>query len=122
MKLGHVTPRLRSFDEAKAREFYVDFLGFKSTFEHRFGKNFPLYMQVERDGCVLILTEHYGDACPGASLLINVEDLKTFHEELSRKDYKYCKPGIGETEWNTYEMCIKDPFGNALTFQEPKSA
>ena len=28
MKLGNVTPILRIFDEAKAREFYVDYLGF----------------------------------------------------------------------------------------------
>ena len=29
-------PVLRSFDEAKAREFYVDFLGFTVEWEHRF--------------------------------------------------------------------------------------
>ena len=27
-------PILRSFDEAKAREFYVDFLGFEVVFAH----------------------------------------------------------------------------------------
>ena len=31
-----ITPIFRSFDEAKAREFYIDFLGFEVTFEHRF--------------------------------------------------------------------------------------
>ena len=35
-KLGRITPILRIFDEAKAREFYVDFLGFKVDWEHRF--------------------------------------------------------------------------------------
>jgi len=29
-------PTLRIFDSAKAREFYVGFLGFKVDFEHRF--------------------------------------------------------------------------------------
>ena len=29
-------PILRSFDEATAKEFYVEFLGFKIDFEHRF--------------------------------------------------------------------------------------
>ena len=36
MKLGVVTPILRIFDEAKAREFYVDFLGFTVDYERRF--------------------------------------------------------------------------------------
>ena len=36
MGFGKTTPILRIFDEAKAREFYVDFLGFKVDWEHRF--------------------------------------------------------------------------------------
>ena len=120
MKLGHATPRLRSFDEAKAREFYVEFLGFTVTYEHRFGDNFPLYMEVQRDNCVIILSEHYGDACPGAGLLITVEDIMALKDELTSKDYKYSKPGIHETEWGSYEMGIKEPFGNSITFQEYK--
>jgi hypothetical protein len=49
MKMNSLTPILRIFDEAKAREFYVEFLGFKIDWEHRFGENSPLYMQVSRD-------------------------------------------------------------------------
>jgi catechol 2,3-dioxygenase-like lactoylglutathione lyase family enzyme len=45
MKLGRITPILRIFDEAKAREFYVDFLGFTVDWQHRFGDNFPLYLR-----------------------------------------------------------------------------
>jgi len=37
---GPITPVLRIFDEPKAKEFYVDFLGFTKVFEHRFGENF----------------------------------------------------------------------------------
>ena len=121
MKLGHATPRLRSFDEPKAREFYIDFLGFKSTYEHRFGENFPLYMELQRDDCIIILSEHHGDGCPGGSLLITVEDIEAFRDELIKKDYKYAKPEICETEWNSYEMSISDPFGNRLTFQQSKA-
>ena len=43
MKLGKTTPILRIFDEAKAKEFYVDFLGFKVDWEHRFEPGLPLY-------------------------------------------------------------------------------
>jgi catechol 2,3-dioxygenase-like lactoylglutathione lyase family enzyme len=45
MQLGKVTPILRIFDEAKALEFYVDFLGFKVDWQHRFEANFPLYLK-----------------------------------------------------------------------------
>ena len=36
MTFGKATPILRIFDEAKAKEFYVAFLGFKVDWEHRF--------------------------------------------------------------------------------------
>ena len=63
MSLGRTTPILRIFDEAKAKEFYVGFLGFKVDWEHRFERDLPLYMQVSRDGCVPHLC--YKNARPG---------------------------------------------------------
>jgi len=54
-------PIFRIFDEAKAREFYVDFLGFTIDWEHRFEPGLPLYMQVSKDDCILHLSEHHGD-------------------------------------------------------------
>src|ERR1700720_2445823 len=41
-------PILRIFDESKAKEFYLGFLGFKLDWEHRLGDNFPLYAQISR--------------------------------------------------------------------------
>ena len=46
MRLGNSTPILRIFDEAKAREFYVGYLGFRIDWEHRFAPGMPLYLQV----------------------------------------------------------------------------
>ena len=46
MALGQVTPILRIFDEVKAREFYLEFLGFTLNFEHRLNDNAPLYMGI----------------------------------------------------------------------------
>ena len=57
-----VIPVLRIFDLAKAKEFYLDWLGFTIDWEHRFTKNFPLYMQISLEDIVLHLTEHYGDS------------------------------------------------------------
>jgi hypothetical protein len=57
MMFGKTVPILRIFDEAKAREFYIGFLGFVVDWEHRFEPNMPLYMQVSKDECVLHLSE-----------------------------------------------------------------
>jgi catechol 2,3-dioxygenase-like lactoylglutathione lyase family enzyme len=119
MSLGPITPILRCFDEAKTREFYVDYLGFTIDWEHRFEDNFPLYLQVSRDGCVLHLTEHHGDCSPGAAIRIACGDVDAYHAELAAKDYKYAKPGVESPPWGGREMSIKDPFGNRLTFATP---
>jgi catechol 2,3-dioxygenase-like lactoylglutathione lyase family enzyme len=116
MSLGKVTPILRIFDEAKAREFYVDFLSFQVDWEHRFEPGLPLYMQVSRGECVLHLTGHHGDACPGAAVRIENRELDAYRAELIAKEYKHSRPGIEACPWGTREMSIADPFGNRLTF------
>ncbi len=113
---GPVTPVLRILDEAKAREFYLDFLGFALDWEHRFDARAPLYMQVSRDGCVLHLSEHHGDGTPGAALRIEVCDLDGYHRELTAKGYRYLRPGIEDMPWGTRDMTLRDPFGNRLVF------
>ena len=114
-KLGRTIPILRIFDEAKAREFYVDFLGFTVDWEHRFAPDLPLYMQVSRDGCVLHLSEHHGDATPGAALRIDTAELEAFHQEITAKAYKYARPQIEAMPWGR-DLSVRDPFGNRLTF------
>ena len=89
MGFGKTTPILRIFDEAKAREFYVDFLGFKVDWEHRFEPGLPLYLQVSKDGCVLHLSEHHGDCSPGAAMRIETSELDAFHAELASKHCRY---------------------------------
>ena len=117
-KLGTVTPILRMFDIAKAREFYLDFLGFEVRFEHRFDDNAPLYMGIARDGCELHLSEHHGDGSPGAHIRVEVADVAGLHRELMAKKYRYAGPGLEETPWRTREVTVSDPFGNRLTFSE----
>lgn len=116
MKFISTVPVLRIFDETKAREFYVDFLGFQIDWEHRFEINLPLYMQVSRNGCILHLSEHHGDCCPGAAIRVATDKLDAFRDELISKQYRYARPGIEEMPWGTREMSITDPFGNRITF------
>jgi len=70
VRFGKTIPILRIFDEAKAREFYVNFVGFNVDWEHRFEPGLPLYMQVSKNGCVLHLSGHHGDCSPGAALRV----------------------------------------------------
>lgn len=112
-------PILRIFDVQKAREFYIDWLGFTVDWEHRFEENAPLYMQVSRDGLTLHLSEHHGDCSPGARVFIRTGRAAELHQELSAKDYSYNNPGIGPTPWNSLCLEVTDPFGNRLTFDQP---
>jgi len=116
MTFGSTTPILRIFDEMKAREFYVDFLGFTVDWEHRLEDGLPLYMQISKDGCVLHLSEHHGDCCPGAAMRIETDELEAFQEELAAKRYKNARPGIETMPWGSRDMSVSDPFGNRLTF------
>lgn len=122
MSFGKTTPILRSFDEAKAKEFYLDFLGFNLDFEHRFAAGMPLYMQLSRDACVLHLSEHHGDCSPGAALRIETDELEAFRDRLVAKRYKNACPGIEVMPWGSRDMSIVDPFGNRLTFTNAISA
>jgi len=117
--LHRVTPILRIFDETKAKEFYVDFLGFKVEWEHRFEENFPLYMEVSFGECLLHLSEHHGDASPGSAVRIATMGIRSLHQQLLEKQYKYARPGLEETPWDTLEMGISDPFGNRIIFFSP---
>ena len=123
MTFGKPTPILRIFDEAKAKEFYVDFLGFTVDWEHRFEPGMPLYMQVSMGDCVLHLSEHHGDCSPGSAMRIPIDDIDTYQQQLLAKRYKNARPGSAQTmPWGTRDLSIHDPFGNRLTFTSPVSA
>ena len=111
-------PVLRIFDEAKAREFYLDYLGFQLDWEHRFEPDLPLYMQVSRGQLRLHLSEHYGDCCPGSTVFVNMQGIDELHRELTARKYRYLRPGVEEVPWNARCMELIDPFGNRIRFQE----
>ena len=118
MGCGKTTPILRIFDEPKTKEFYVEFLGFKVDWEHRFSDDAPLYMQISKDDCVIHLSEHHGDCCPGGAMRIETKGLDALQKELIAKKYKYYRPGIEEMPWGSRDMSVTDPFGNRLTFTD----
>jgi catechol 2,3-dioxygenase-like lactoylglutathione lyase family enzyme len=119
MKIERVVPILRIFDIAKAKEFYVDYLGFTIDWEHRFEPDLPLYMQVSRDGLVLHLSEHYGDGTPGSVVYVEMQGIEAFHAEIAAKKYRYLRPGLDEGHGkNGKSLNLTDPFGNRLRFNQ----
>ena len=114
-------PIFRIFDEDAAREFYIDFLGFKVDWEHRFEEGLPLYMQISRAGIVLHLSGHNGDATPGAATHITMRGIIAFQQELATKQNPNMRPGLEEVDWGLI-MEVIDPFNNRIKFCELKSS
>jgi hypothetical protein len=121
MKISPAVPVLRIFNEAHARAFYLDFLGCTVDWEHRFHTDAPLYMQVHRGDLVFHLTEHFGDATPGSTVFIRIEDIAALHAELNAKNFRHARPGLVEQDWGM-TMDIADPFGNRLRFCQNQDA
>jgi catechol 2,3-dioxygenase-like lactoylglutathione lyase family enzyme len=111
-------PVLRSFDEPKAREFYCGFLGFSVDFEHRFEPDLPLFMGLSLGEMRIYLSEHHGDASPGAHVVFEITGLRDYHAGLLAQRYRYARPGLGDYIGGGIHVCIGDPFGNTIEFVE----
>jgi uncharacterized glyoxalase superfamily protein PhnB len=118
MNVKRTIPIMRILDEAKAREFYLNYLDFSVDFEHRFHEGAPLFMGISRGGLTLFLSEHHGDGIPGTHVVVDIDGVDELHRELQSKGYKYMNPGIQEQAWGTRELCVYDPFGNRVIFSE----
>ena len=112
-------PVFRIFSLEKAREFYLDFLGFQIDWEHRFAPDAPVYMQISRGGLAIHLSEHHGDATPGAHVYVYSSGVEALHREFNDKNYRHNHPGLQRQDWGMMDMTVTDPFNNRITFAEP---
>jgi catechol 2,3-dioxygenase-like lactoylglutathione lyase family enzyme len=112
-------PIFRIFSLEKAREFYVDFLGCKVDWQHRFEPDAPVFMQVSRGDLFIYLSEHHGDGTPGSIAYVSTTGVRELHRELNDKKYRHNHPGLQEQEWGMTEVTVIDPFNNRITFGEP---
>lgn len=110
-------PIFRSFDEKKARAFYIDWLGFEVAFQHRHTADAPLYMGLQRDDLMLHLSEHHGDATPGSTAFVRMKGIKEFHAEIIGRPYANNRPGLDRMPWGL-QVEVIDPFSNRLRFSE----
>jgi uncharacterized glyoxalase superfamily protein PhnB len=111
-------PLLRIFDLARAKQFYLDYLGFTLDWEHAFDGVAPRYLQVSRAGLTLHLTEHHGDCCPGATCFVWMNGIEELHRELQAKGYGYLNPGLETAFYGARCLELTDPFGNRLRLNE----
>lgn len=113
-----VIPILRIFSLERAKEFYVGFLGMEVRWEHRFEPDAPVYLEIARGGLVLHLSEHHGDASPGATVFVRMRGLRELHAEIIAKRYSFMRPGIEPAAWGGEVMELTDPFANRLRLAE----
>jgi uncharacterized glyoxalase superfamily protein PhnB len=118
MTIIKVIPILRIFDYKKAIEFYIDWLGFKINWEHTFDDNTPVYLEIEKDGLIIHLSEHHGDGTPGTNVFVWCDGVEEFQKEIINKKYKYNKPGLEKTFYGSLAVKVIDPFHNQIIFNE----
>jgi uncharacterized glyoxalase superfamily protein PhnB len=114
-------PVLRIFDEHKAKDFYLGYLGMSLDWEHRFEAGFPLYMQVSKADLVLHLSEHSGDCSPGSKTFVHVRGFQALFDELQSKKFSFCNPSIEQAPWGDRCFTVTDPFSNKVVFNEPRN-
>lgn len=118
--MQRVIPALRITNVKEARAFYVDLLGFQVDWEHQFEPGFPVFMQVQKDGMILYLTEHAGDCQTGGLVHFLISDVDGFHQELEARQVPITEaphdriPGIRS-------MAVTDLDGNQLRFLTHKT-
>ncbi len=119
-------PVLRMLDEAKAKAFYLDFLGYAIDWEHRFradSPDSPLYLQVSKGASVFHLNGHANEDAPVTEVRIPVRGVEAFSEWLGHRVEGGEKPEVVDPryEGRKTDMNLYDPSGNLLTFWEPKA-
>ena len=110
-------PTFRILDYNRAVEFYGDFLGFTIDWEHRFGPTEPVYIQISRNNLTLHLSENRRFQT-GVIIFVDTKGIEEFHNELVEKNTANAVSGISNTDWQTLQLEIEDPFGNLLRFNE----
>jgi catechol 2,3-dioxygenase-like lactoylglutathione lyase family enzyme len=126
-------PVVRISSVKKAKEFYIDFLGFVADWGWpEDDDDRPLYAQISRSGVTLHLSEHRGEGAPRrAELFIRMTGLALLREELMNNNEagpqddtstlpKGSKVLFRHTPDDRWELQVSDPFGNWLRFSENK--
>jgi len=110
-------PTFRILDYQKAMDFYIEGLGFSIDWEHRFGTDEPVYMQISRNGLLLHLSENKRFQT-GVIVFVACNNLNDLYEDISKRKSNIHIAKPEKTNWQSMHMEIEDPFGNLLRFNE----
>jgi catechol 2,3-dioxygenase-like lactoylglutathione lyase family enzyme len=110
-----VIPQLRTTNAERSLGFYVNGLGFKVDWEHRFGPGYPLFVQLTRQGQTIFLTEHAGDCEVGGAVYFIIQDAANTLSEFEQNGVPATDP-LSNTPWGTSEFLLTDPDVNRLRF------
>jgi catechol 2,3-dioxygenase-like lactoylglutathione lyase family enzyme len=119
LDISQAVPVLRVMSVRTALPFYVDYLGFRVDWEHRFEAGSPLYVQVSRSKAVLHLSEHHGDGSPNGVVWIPVADVVALRSELLGRPNAPMRPGLDADAPGGSTLQVIDPYGNVLRFAQP---
>lgn len=108
-----VVPALRITNYLRSKAFYTEALGFTVNWEHRFGPDFPVFMEVGRDDMSFYLTEHAGDCQVGGLIHLVVSDVDAWYTELQQKGVDVADPPNERLE-GIRNMTVTDPDGNQI--------
>ena len=108
-------PVLRITSLAAAKEFYVDFLGFKFDWGDDEPQAEHAYAQVSRDGVQLHLAETSEGGRPAALLFRDMTGLTELHRELIARKGRFAPTDIRFTQWDSREFA-----GDRSVRQSPK--
>jgi len=117
-KIGSAIPVLRMLDEAKAKAYYLDYLGFQVDWEGRQSLTSPVYMQIRLGDALLHLDGHAGPGTAVSQVVIEVAGLQQYCDYLIAKKADYPKPWPVDPRFqgrNT-DLNLEDPSGNGLIF------
>ena len=109
-----VIPSFRITDYTVSKAFYVDQMGFKVDWEHRFEPDFPVFVQITKDDMTLYLTEHTGDCQTGGLIHLFVPNVDEWYDELKIKNDMHITRPPNEDIEGLRMMTVTDPNGNQL--------
>ena len=114
-------PVIRMIDLAKAKSFYLDFLGYQVDWEHKFHETSPTYMQISKGQSVIHLDGHAGKDGSVSNVRVPVSGIESFFDYLKSRDSEKREFELARPRGTSLEIYIVDPFDNTITFWESNS-
>ena len=117
-------PVLHVTDVESSLRFYVDRLGFTSSWcYNEAGK--ACVAQVDRQGCALILSDHWPEKVGKGLMFISINDTREAQIaalDALRAEFQSNGALVKEGRWGYRLLVVEDPDGNLLFFNYPNEA